>query len=390
MDQLQLIDVKTGEIIEPMTEDEARAATAKIKQGVKEIETLLLEIYEREGWKPLGYKSMNQYMLDEFPDLSKGNLYRQLRAAKTRQNLKEFPIGNSLPESALRPIATNEYIERPERQRKIIETAVAISDDGQPTAADVEQAKQLHKEEPKWQKPSRPTFNRTNENIEWALWSWNPVTGCLHGCEYCYARDIANRFYPQGFEPTFHRERLDAPQNTNPIMTHKGGRAVFVCSMADLFGKWVPREWIASVLLSIEDNPQWTFLLLTKFPVRMADFRYPSNVWLGTTVDKQWAVERAEKGFRRIKESGFNGVCWLSCEPMLERLTFSSLEMFDWVVMGGASKSSQTPEYRPPFSDIVHLYNQAKSYNLPVYQKTNLIPGMSDEQRVREYPNVKD
>ena len=24
--------------------------------------------------------------------------------------------------------------------------------------------------------------------------AWNPVTGCLHGCEYCYARGIANRF----------------------------------------------------------------------------------------------------------------------------------------------------------------------------------------------------
>ena len=31
---------------------------------------------------------------------------------------------------------------------------------------------------------------------------------------YCYARDIANRFYPEKFEPTFHPERLAAPQNT--------------------------------------------------------------------------------------------------------------------------------------------------------------------------------
>lgn len=26
--------------------------------------------------------------------------------------------------------------------------------------------------------------------IDWAESSWNPVTGCLHGCEYCYARGI--------------------------------------------------------------------------------------------------------------------------------------------------------------------------------------------------------
>ena len=24
--------------------------------------------------------------------------------------------------------------------------------------------------------------------IEWCDSTWNPVTGCLHGCEYCYAR----------------------------------------------------------------------------------------------------------------------------------------------------------------------------------------------------------
>lgn len=35
-------------------------------------------------------------------------------------------------------------------------------------------------------------MNRTK--IEWATMTWNPVTGCKHGCEYCYARRIARRF----------------------------------------------------------------------------------------------------------------------------------------------------------------------------------------------------
>ena len=30
--------------------------------------------------------------------------------------------------------------------------------------------------------------------IEWCDMTWNPVTGCKHGCEYCYARRVANRF----------------------------------------------------------------------------------------------------------------------------------------------------------------------------------------------------
>lgn len=238
------------------------------------------------------------------------------------------------------------------------------------------------------------TFNKTNDNIEWARWSWNPVTGCLHNCAYCYARDIAARFFPQNFEPSFLPSRLTAPDNTRPPDFDKivdpvekmGQRNVFVCSMADLFGKWVPVEWIEAVLDSIRRNPQWTFLLLSKFPIRMAEFSYPDNVWLGTSCDYQHTVKRAESAFTKIKNSGFNGVCWLSCEPLMENLQFTSLEMFDWVVMGGASKSTQTDEFMPPFDWIVNLYNQAKGAGCKIYQKTNLIPGMSHSQRVREYP----
>jgi protein gp37 len=235
------------------------------------------------------------------------------------------------------------------------------------------------------------TFNsQDTDNIEWALWSWNPVTGCLHNCSYCYARDIANRFYAQKFEPSIVPGRLSAPANTRrPDLANVsdpvrriGLRNVFVCSMADLFGKWVPAEWINAVLNQAWENPQWTFLFLTKFPVRMAEFEFPPNTWIGTTVDSQYAVERAESAFRKVRAGGYEGVAWLSCEPMMERLTFSSLDMFDWVVVGGSSRSSQTQEFRPPFEWIVHLWQQAKAHDLPVYMKTNL----GIEQRVREYP----
>ena len=33
-----------------------------------------------------------------------------------------------------------------------------------------------------------------NTRIDWADASWNPVTGCLHGCPYCYAKGITKRF----------------------------------------------------------------------------------------------------------------------------------------------------------------------------------------------------
>ena len=112
--------------------------------------------------------------------------------------------------------------------------------------------------------------------IDWCDMSWNPITGCKHGCEYCYARRVATRFnggfgehgenhvlnapvrdrwrdggklvegrkepYPYGFDPTFHRYRLEE------VARKQRGRNIFVGSMADVFGNWVPTEWITDVL----------------------------------------------------------------------------------------------------------------------------------------------
>ena len=133
----------------------------------------------------------------------------------------------------------------------------------------------------------------TKTKIEWCDYTFNPVTGCLHNCEYCYAMKIAKRFggvdehisreipqhmvyifnnkptlkgkaapYPFGFIPTFHRYRLDEPQRV------KKPQNVFVCSMADLFGDWVPDEWVQQVFEACEKAPWHRYLFLTKNPKR--------------------------------------------------------------------------------------------------------------------------
>lgn len=222
-------------------------------------------------------------------------------------------------------------------------------------------------------------FNRTNDMVDWAWWTLNPVTGCWHGCDYCYARDIANRFtnaFPTGFEPTFHPDRLSAPTNTklpDEAATDIRAKNVFVSSMGDLFGKWVPDEWILRVFEMVINNPQWNFLFLTKFPQRLQEIcdklgGFPDNAWVGTTVDTQARVKVAEKAFGKIKAK----IKWLSCEPLLENLTFTSLKMFDWVVIGGQSKSSKTPEFQPQMEWVSNLFLQARNAGCKVYRKENL------------------
>jgi len=232
-------------------------------------------------------------------------------------------------------------------------------------------------------------FNaQENNSIEWALWSWNPVTGCRHDCPYCYARDIANRFYEQRFEPSIIPQRLKAPKNTifpkKEAAEWMGHKNVFTCSMADLFGRWVPKEWIEVVLAECAANKQWNFLFLTKFPNRMSEFTFSDNCWVGTTVDCQKRVKNAEKSFRKVKAA----VKWLSCEPLLEPLKFDDLGAFNWVVIGGSSKSIKTPAWVPPRKWVVELeYNVWKSGG-KVYEKSNL--GIPEEYRIREYPGVEE
>jgi protein gp37/ParB-like chromosome segregation protein Spo0J len=225
---------------------------------------------------------------------------------------------------------------------------------------------------------SPSSFNKQeNEAIEWAQWSWNPVTGCEHDCPYCYARDIATsartaKAFPNGFDPTFRPAALAAPKNTKvpkDADTDTRFKNVFTCSMADLFGRWVPSEWIEAVFSTVRENPQWNFLFLTKFPQRLSEFDVPENAWIGTTVDLQARVKNAEKAFEKIK----TGVRWLSVEPMLEPLKFDRLDLFQWIVIGGASRSSETPEFKPPFEWVADLVRQARAANVKVYFKTNLL-----------------
>jgi protein gp37 len=232
-----------------------------------------------------------------------------------------------------------------------------------------------------------PSFNKqTGTDIEWAMWSSNPITGCEHTCPYCYARDFATSAraaaqYPFGFAPTLHPKRLLSARFMKvpaEAATDTRHRNVFLGSMADMFGRWVPMEWIEAVLTMIAEAPEWNFLCLTKFPKRMAEFDIPPNAWMGTSVDLQVRVANAEAAFANVGSK----VRWLSCEPLVEPLRFKHLDRFHWIVIGGASASANTPGWRPPFEWVADLVRQARDAGLKIYFKTNL----GHENRILELP----
>ena len=235
--------------------------------------------------------------------------------------------------------------------------------------------------------PTGPAqFNITNEHIGWAGFSWNVITGCLHGCPYCYAREIAlspsmRAHFPAGFDPVFHPERLAAPGNTKfpaDAATEPRLRRCFVCSMADLFGHWVPREWIEQVLQACVVNPRWVYMFLTKFPSRYLEFmdQMPPQAWLGTSVDDQKRVRFAEDAFRAIGDRCV--VKYLSLEPFPKGdLKFTDLSMFDLVIAGAQTETRQpngiVPAYAPPFEQVARIVAQAREAGCAVWLKANLL-----------------
>lgn len=259
--------------------------------------------------------------------------------------------------------------------------------------------------------------------IEWCDSTWNPVTGCRHGCDYCYARRQAERFrpkeeiprlggkpgegyeldnkimsvcadgkerpapYPYGFEPTLFRYRLNQPKKW------KKPQNIFVCSMADLFGEWVPQEWINEVFTAAAEAPQHRYLFLTKNPERMHEILKWTNVdnwWFGTTITKtsdNFVISTSRK--RHI---------FLSIEPIMEDFGDSGrhyedevygetdlLTKVEWVIIG-AETGNRKDKVVPKPEWIQHITDRCDAKGVPVFMKDSLIPIIGAEKMRREFP----
>jgi protein gp37 len=182
--------------------------------------------------------------------------------------------------------------------------------------------------------------------IEWTEATWNPVTGCSQvspGCAHCYAKTFAERWrgipghpYEQGFDLRLWPDRLNHP------LKWKKPRTIFVNSMSDLFHEDIPDEFVKRVF-DIMVRADWhVFQVLTKRHERLVDLApdlpWPSNVWVGTSIENRRFVHRADF-LRQVPAA----VRFISAEPLLGPLTGLNLMGIDWLIAGGESG----PKHRP-------------------------------------------
>jgi len=122
--------------------------------------------------------------------------------------------------------------------------------------------------------------------IAWTGATWTPirarhrVTGKVgwycqrisEGCRHCYAATM-NGWRGNGVDYTVpalaHVELYLDERILAALLRWRTPRRIFVCSMTDLFGAWMPDEWIDRIFAVMALAPQHTFQVLTKRPERM-------------------------------------------------------------------------------------------------------------------------
>jgi len=250
--------------------------------------------------------------------------------------------------------------------------------------------------------------------IDWTDFSWNPITGCRHDCAYCYAAKQAKRFcgdvrlnktspqlqtqgdglyileqpfrnsadkvipLPAGFEPTLHKYRLSMPAEK------KLPANIFVGSMADVFGEWVPDEWIKAVFEACAAAPWHNYMFLTKNPGRYTELASKEilpktpNIWLGSTVTTQedmfwWSGYHYHNTF-------------VSIEPLLAEfeLPGSLKKKADWIIIG-AETGNRKGKVAPERTWIENIVAACRATETPVFMKDNLA-SVWGAPLIQEYP----
>ncbi|KAA5532677.1 DUF5131 family protein [Taibaiella lutea] len=221
-------------------------------------------------------------------------------------------------------------------------------------------------------------------SIAWTDHTWNIARGCSKvdaDCKFCY-------MYRQSLNNT----RYDPAQviRTKTVfnlpLTIKEPSRIFTCSLTDFFHPDID-SYRHEAWDIIRRCPQHTFQILTKRPERIpeclpADWGEGwDNVWLGTSIGSQGAIERMVSLVTEIDAK----VKFLSLEPLhgeidlskamkyYEQLkeSFHVLPGIDWVIVGGESGNENGKyRYRPcELEWIRKIINDCKREHISVFVK---------------------
>lgn len=234
-------------------------------------------------------------------------------------------------------------------------------------------------------------------SIEWCDETLNPLRTRIGGrvghhcekvspgCKFCYSSALQPRFGLPQFQHRTDLDRedfLDVRTLSEPLK-RRAPTKFFWADMTDMFGPWVPLEWIAACFGVMAATPRHVHQVLTKRPDQalrffawasthtalkptevlgfnaralgvqlpspppsrfgsaplFTDVQWPlESVWLGVSVENRDALFRVEI-LRQLPAA----VRFLSVEPLLEDIGEVDLTGISQVIVGGESGHSARP-----------------------------------------------
>lgn len=221
--------------------------------------------------------------------------------------------------------------------------------------------------------------------IDWTEYTSNPYDSRCgfqvegNGCEYCWAEAIRQRFH----SPAEHRMRPKelAWDPHRPAL-------VAYCLMTDLFHSHVPKIYTNAVLQSLRRKPHIIGQFLTKAPWNLHRFSFPSNAWVGTTVDGSL---KTIGNFFCLASSKCNAqLKFLSIEPLLampKKLMESGLgfawKQYKWMIIGADSRKGAK---QPDIGWANALIRKAIDFDIAVFVKDNF---HTFPVRFKEFPILR-
>lgn len=205
--------------------------------------------------------------------------------------------------------------------------------------------------------------------IEWTDYVCNPVKGiCKMGCPYCYAIRMYKRFK---WNPEIRFDYSELDKIDKIKLVKEGGYwypRIFMGSTHDLFGSWIPDDWIKAMILKAVQNPKINFIFLTKNPKRLDDFYFPQNAWIGYSTTGNL--------FHKWHEKHSDNIKFVSLEPMQEAMNASFEEYaqridFSWLIIGQET-GNRKGKRLVRIDELNATLEFARKANIKIFVKDNL------------------
>ena len=208
----------------------------------------------------------------------------------------------------------------------------------------------------------------------WLSHTWNPVKGCNFECDYCYVKKAVSRGYDAHI-------RIDMGDLEETKIGK--GKTIFIGSMADMWGEWIPKAWIEEVLTVCRAYADNVYVFQSKNPGRFSEFKFPhpARTLLGTTIE----TNRYPEGFQTKAPSIEERVgAMMNLYPSRRFVTMEPIMDFDlpnllriiemirpeFVTIGADSKNHGLEEPDP--EKVLKLIGGLNEMKVEIRQKSNL------------------